>query len=1042
MFNNNYFYNDDYNNELNKSKLFKIGLISFYILAIFLIIIVFYSIIFRHDLKTKKRVYNMNLTEKVDLNNINHINNTKWFTDSKNINIKNNIVSAKNTGKAYVYAKKNNRIVSDLTINVTKNKKNNNSNNNGNNFFKFIQNFIYKLFPSLKPDKSLKNDDINIIEKKSKDDKEDIKINDNDALNSETYTDDVISDINDSKDDIIYDDEEKIDDIIIQRDNYKLKKGQSIKINYNLISDNYKSSDLEWSSDNNNVCIVSNDGIITGINKGQTMVHVSFGDVSKKISIVVSENVILPKDIEISSDEVEIEVGTSKIIDATVIPKVSTHSKLYWVSSDNSVVTVDGGRIFGKKTGEAIVAVVTKNNIKKYIKVKVVKNDSLSNAMDIKEINWYMLVGSSRKIKTDIIPEDVNHEQIKINYDTKYLFVDDNNNINALKSGNTKLYIYINKKIIVLNIFISDIKVSLNKIVANEKNIDLQVNETKVVKVTYEPINTTDNEISWLSSNSKIVTVDNNGLIRGISEGKALLYVVSNNNSKIFDTLLVNVKKQDNNDSSVPSIIINNNDANLNVGESKRLIAAVNNNNSYNIIKWKSSNEKIVTVDDTGNIKGVSTGTAIISAYLIDKDGNIVAANTKNASCKVNVFLKETEIKINYSSTTLDVGKKLNLVATIYPSNTTNKNVTWISSNNNIATVDSNGIVTAKSAGNVTITASTVNKKTAFVIINVKSIPIVKPNNTPTPKVLKNGFIKSNNYTYYYVNDKMVTGIKKIGNYNYYFDNNGHMVTGLKKIGSYYYYFESNGTMISGWKNVNGIKMYFKTNGKRASGKVQIDNGKYKDTYWFDEKTGKIEGHVLGITYIHQMYGVWDPNKKNYSKKDYNPNTKNFLNNKPIGGAACGITSSSMAITSLRGKLTSPTEFNSSKYGFNGKGSNYNVAVLTAKKYNLKGKVYNVLSKKEIKEHIDKGHFIVVGVKGSIYGGGGDTKGGNSRTTGGGHFVLIHGYKGDLFAVADPNNVSQTYVRSGKLNTYESFASHQGGHPGGSDFRQYGIIYK
>ena len=65
-----------------------------------------------------------------------------------------------------------------------------------------------------------------------------------------------------------------------------------------------------------------------------------------------------------------------------------------------------------------------------------------------------------------------------------------------------------------------------------------------------------------------------------------------------------------------------------------------------------------------------------------------------------------TGITLNKTSTTLTVGGTETLTATIIPSNATNQNITWTSSNNNIATV-SNGKVTAKAAGTIIITATT-----------------------------------------------------------------------------------------------------------------------------------------------------------------------------------------------------------------------------------------------------------------------------------------------------------------------------------------------
>ena len=210
------------------------------------------------------------------------------------------------------------------------------------------------------------------------------------------------------------------------------------------------------------------------------------------------------------------------------------------------------------------------------------------------------------------------------------------------------------------------------------------------------------------------------------------------------------------------------------------------------------------------------------------------------------------------------------------------------------------------------------------------------------------------------------------------------------------YYVNKDGSVATGYKKISG------------------------DKYYFNKATGELEGRIMKITYINQNKGVRKNGKWTHTKF---PNTKTW-NGRRFGNGACGITSCAMAITALRGKLTLPTKFNSAKYGFNGKGSNWNVGLLTAKKYKLKAKVRS-LSKNQAKQQILKGRFILVWVTNSIYGGGGNTSGGDVGH-GGGHFVLIHGYKNGKFAVADPNNLSQTYVWSKKLHTWESFADHLG----------------
>lgn len=88
------------------------------------------------------------------------------------------------------------------------------------------------------------------------------------------------------------------------------------------------------------------------------------------------------------------------------------------------------------------------------------------------------------------------------------------------------------------------------------------------------------------------------------------------------------------------------------------------------------------------------------------------------------VVYKVTEVKLDKDSLTLDVGGSENFAATITPSNATNKNVTWSSDNQNVATVE-NGKVTAVGAGKATITVTAEDgNKTATCAVTVNPISV------------------------------------------------------------------------------------------------------------------------------------------------------------------------------------------------------------------------------------------------------------------------------------------------------------------------------
>ena len=122
--------------------------------------------------------------------------------------------------------------------------------------------------------------------------------------------------------------------------------------------------------------------------------------------------------------------------------------------------------------------------------------------------------------------------------------------------------------------------------------------------------------------------------------------------------------------------------------------------------------------------------------------------NSKNNSTettpKTPTTIYATEIKINENIGTIEEGESKVLTATISPNNVTDKNITWKSSDENVATVNSKGEIIAKKSGIVEIIASTSNGKTNTVAITVKEKPKKEDNNTTVKKVVA---VTNNNIT-------------------------------------------------------------------------------------------------------------------------------------------------------------------------------------------------------------------------------------------------------------------------------------------------------
>ena len=163
---------------------------------------------------------------------------------------------------------------------------------------------------------------------------------------------------------------------------------------------------------------------------------------------------------------------------------------------------------------------------------------------------------------------------------------------------------------------------------------------------------------------------------------------------------------------ALKSISLNKNNLSLTEGDKSMLTVTYNPKNTTvsKAVSWTSSNTKVATVKN-GTVLAKGAGTATITAMV----------NGKKATCAVTVKKKEIplqSISLNNTSLKLEKGQTDTLKVTYSPSNTTdNKDITWTSSDETIATVK-NGIVTAVSDGTATITAA-VGKKSASCKIKV-----------------------------------------------------------------------------------------------------------------------------------------------------------------------------------------------------------------------------------------------------------------------------------------------------------------------------------
>ena len=219
-----------------------------------------------------------------------------------------------------------------------------------------------------------------------------------------------------------------------------------------------------------------------------------------------------------------------------------------------------------------------------------------------------------------------------------------------------------------------------------------KIGETQTLTATVLPENATYKSLTWVSSDESVATVDANGKVTSVSLGAATITAYSADGTKRGFCKL---------NKPVESITLDKTEMEIYVGDDPTPLTAtvLPEDASIKALTWSSSNTSVAEVDSEGKVKAVSNGNATITVKTTD-------GSDLSASCAVTVYRHVKSVSLDKSELYIYIGQSKTLTATVLPS-TSNKSVTWTSSDESVASVDQNGLVTAVSYGSTTITVTT-----------------------------------------------------------------------------------------------------------------------------------------------------------------------------------------------------------------------------------------------------------------------------------------------------------------------------------------------
>lgn len=261
---------------------------------------------------------------------------------------------------------------------------------------------------------------------------------------------------------------------------------------------------------------------------------------------------------------------------------------------------------------------------------------------------------------------------------TKAATVSSNGKVTAKGWGSTKIYAYVGNKKLTANVTI----VQMNK-----KDVTL------APKGTYQlTLWGAGKNVAWTSSNTKVATVSENGLVTAVGKGNATI-TATYNGKKITGKI------------NVIELTLNHESAVLEYDGKFSLtrdgfgnVIKLSVSGSKDKVIWTTSDKKVADVDSKGKVTAKGPGTAIITANV----------NGLKVTCEIKVLkISQNELKLKKGET-----YSLNVFGT-------DSNINWYSNKNSVASVDENGLVTANAPGTAKIIAEA-DGKLVRCIVTVK----------------------------------------------------------------------------------------------------------------------------------------------------------------------------------------------------------------------------------------------------------------------------------------------------------------------------------
>ena len=359
----------------------------------------------------------------------------------------------------------------------------------------------------------------------------------------------------------------------------------------------------------------------------------------------------------------------------TVLPKDLKNRKSILSVDNEEIARIRETILNTRNAGETILTIASALDPSVTVQYRVVVYQPVTR-IAVTASDKEVAAGQTISLAASVLPEDAAVQEVTwASQDEKIAIVDENGNVTGVKRGNARITATAKDGSNIRASISIQVTQNAEEITLDKTELTVDAGRSAVLKATVLPKDTNNKNVVWTSSDENVARVNADGRVTGVALGDCEIVCTDKKTGTVQASAAVHVQQP------VTKVMLGEAPV-VYAGETARLTWTTEPANASNpAVTFKAGNEKVLTVSEDGTITGIKAGETWVTVMSTD-------GSNRQARIKIRVYQHVTGVHMKRNTAYIDLRTRSTTTAILEPDTATNHNMTWVSADPSIATVE------------------------------------------------------------------------------------------------------------------------------------------------------------------------------------------------------------------------------------------------------------------------------------------------------------------------------------------------------------------